>query len=52
MCDVVVTSFDVLRSEINYTHDRKETRLPKKYIIPHTPLMQLKFWRVVVDEGT
>eukprot|EP00455_Lapot_gusevi_P000845 TRINITY_DN10365_c0_g1_i4.p1 TRINITY_DN10365_c0_g1~~TRINITY_DN10365_c0_g1_i4.p1 ORF type:complete len:668 (+),score=136.83 TRINITY_DN10365_c0_g1_i4:132-2006(+) len=51
--DVVITSFQVLAGEVNYLSPagRSGLRNKKKYTKPVTPLMELRWWRVVVDEA-
>lgn len=52
--DIVISSYGVLASEINFTPlnpERTSQRHPSKYPRPKTPLMALQFWRVVMDEA-
>ena len=48
--DVVLTSFDVLRAEVNFVPNTRSFRRPKKYAVPHCPLLQVRWWRLVIDE--
>ena len=51
--DVVVTTYSVLTAEINFTalNPEKSLRRESKYPRPKSPLMQLSWWRVVMDEA-
>ncbi|PRW05825.1 E3 ubiquitin- ligase SHPRH [Chlorella sorokiniana] len=49
--DVVLTSFDVLRAEVNFVPNARSFRRPKKYAVPHCPLLQVRWWRLVIDEA-
>ena len=51
--DVVITTYSVLAAEINFTalNPEKSLRKEPKYPRPKSPLMQLSWWRVVMDEA-
>ncbi|KAG0645405.1 putative ATP-dependent helicase [Hyphodiscus hymeniophilus] len=51
--DVVVTTYSVLAAEINFTalNPEKSLRTESKYPRPKSPLMQLSWWRVIMDEA-
>ena len=51
--DVVVTTYSVLAAEINFTalNPEKSLRKESKYPRQKSPLMQLSWWRVVMDEA-
>jgi E3 ubiquitin-protein ligase SHPRH len=51
--DVVVTTYSVLAAEINFTalNPEKSLRRESKYPRPKSPLMQLSWWRVIMDEA-
>jgi E3 ubiquitin-protein ligase SHPRH len=51
--NVVVTTYSVLAAEINFTalNPEKSLRRESKYPRPKSPLMQLCWWRVVMDEA-
>lgn len=51
--DVVITTYDVLRAEIWIATDepQRSMRNPKQYERPVTPLVQLSWWRVCIDEA-
>eukprot|EP01083_Nonionella_stella_P279486 950723_1 len=50
--DVVVTTYEVLRDDFFHAQEEssREMRYEKKYRIVPSPLKQLKFWRIVLDE--
>ncbi|GBF99704.1 hypothetical protein Rsub_12416 [Raphidocelis subcapitata] len=54
-CDVVLTTYDVLRRELAMQPDDEEPqrslRRPKRYEVVPTPLTRLRWWRVVLDEA-
>jgi E3 ubiquitin-protein ligase SHPRH len=51
--DVVITTYEVLRGEIHLAIDPppRSLRLEKKYERPKSPLVQLHWWRVCIDEA-
>jgi E3 ubiquitin-protein ligase SHPRH len=51
--DVVLTTYSVLAAEIHYTklNGEKSLRQKPKYPRPKSPLMQLSWWRVCIDEA-
>lgn len=51
--DVVVSTYAVLAAELNFTklNPEKELRRESKYPRPKSPLMQLSWWRVAIDEA-
>ncbi|WFD18260.1 RING-type E3 ubiquitin transferase [Malassezia caprae] len=50
--DVMVVSFETLARDLAASHAApvRSLRHPKKYERPRSPLVQLDFWRVVMDE--
>jgi len=55
-CDVVLTTYDTLRSEIHSEADpravpSRSLRYPKRYEVVPTPLTRLCWWRVCMDEA-
>ncbi|WFD25319.1 RING-type E3 ubiquitin transferase [Malassezia nana] len=50
--DVMVVSFETLARDLAASHaaPARSLRHPKKYERPRSPLVQLDFWRVVMDE--
>lgn len=51
--DVVVTTYSVLTSELDYATGEPDRarRAPRKYHRPRSPLIQLLWWRVCMDEA-
>lgn len=51
--DVVVTTYSVLTSELDYAlgEPDRARRNPRKYHRPRSPLTQLSWWRVCLDEA-
>ncbi|GAB4816117.1 hypothetical protein N2152v2_003163 [Parachlorella kessleri] len=51
--DVVLTTFDVLQREVYYAPNERASGLrhAKRYAIPTCPLLQVRWWRLVVDEA-
>ncbi|KUI71105.1 hypothetical protein VM1G_07160 [Cytospora mali] len=51
--DVVVTTYSVLTSELDYAlgEPDRARRQPRKYHRPRSPLTQLSWWRVCLDEA-
>lgn len=51
--DVVVTTYTVLTTELNYAlgEPDRARRNPRKYHRPRSPLTQLRWWRVCMDEA-
>ncbi|KAL2098878.1 hypothetical protein ACEWY4_005358 [Coilia grayii] len=56
--DVVITTYDVLRSELNYvdlphsnSEDGRRFRTHKRYMAVPSPLVAVEWWRVCLDEA-
>ncbi|KAG5518538.1 hypothetical protein PMAC_002934 [Pneumocystis sp. 'macacae'] len=51
--DVIITSYNILSSEVHYINlmPERSLRHNKKYIPKLSPLVQIQFWRVCVDEA-
>ncbi|XP_063040312.1 E3 ubiquitin-protein ligase SHPRH isoform X2 [Engraulis encrasicolus] len=56
--DVVITTYDVLRSELNYvdlphsnSQDGRRFRTHKRYMAVPSPLVAVEWWRVCLDEA-
>lgn len=51
--DVVITTYNVLTSELDYAlgEPDRARRKPRKYHRPRSPLTQLSWWRVCLDEA-
>ncbi|KAG8444169.1 hypothetical protein GDO86_009376 [Hymenochirus boettgeri] len=56
--DVVITTYDVLRSEINYvdiphsnSEDGRKFRNQKRYMAVPSPLVAVEWWRICLDEA-
>ncbi|KAI1106142.1 SNF2 family N-terminal domain-containing protein [Jackrogersella minutella] len=51
--DVVITTYNVLQSEIHYAAEppARSMRHEKKYRYPKSPLLQISWWRVCLDEA-
>ncbi|XP_024122367.1 E3 ubiquitin-protein ligase SHPRH isoform X1 [Oryzias melastigma] len=56
--DVVITTYDVLRSELNYvdiphsnSQDGRRFRNQKRYMAVPSPLVAVEWWRVCLDEA-
>ncbi|KAG9336207.1 hypothetical protein JZ751_002554 [Albula glossodonta] len=56
--DVVITTYDVLRSELNYvdiphsnSEDGRRFRNQKRYMAVPSPLVAVEWWRVCLDEA-
>lgn len=51
--DVVITTYSVLTSELDYAlgEPDRARRAPRKYLRPRSPLAQLRWWRVCMDEA-
>lgn len=51
--DIVVTTYSILAAEIHYTqlNPEKSLRRESKYPRAKSPLMQLSWWRVCIDEA-
>lgn len=51
--DVVVTTYNVLTSELDYAMGEPDRarRKPRKYHRPRSPLVQIRWWRVCMDEA-
>eukprot|EP00741_Cyanophora_paradoxa_P013784 tig00020710_g13306.t1 len=53
-CDLVLTTYTVLRSEVNYSQQAdvlRALRFQKRYDVPESPLLALDWWRVILDEA-
>ncbi|RDW68462.1 hypothetical protein BP5796_09119 [Coleophoma crateriformis] len=52
-CDIVLTTYGVLSAELNFTklNPEKVLRGKKKYERPKSPLLELQFFRVAIDEA-
>ncbi len=52
--DVIITSYDVLRTELSFhtasQYDEKKFRKPKLHAVIPSPLSHLLWWRIVIDE--
>ena len=53
VADVVMTTFDVLKMEVDYDASKNERRLrhPKRYLIPDCALLKVNFFRMIADEA-
>eukprot|EP00079_Xenopus_tropicalis_P035704 XP_017949475.1 PREDICTED: E3 ubiquitin-protein ligase SHPRH [Xenopus tropicalis] len=56
--DVVITTYDVLRSELNYvdiphsnSEDGRKFRNQKRYMAVPSPLVAVEWWRICLDEA-
>ena len=51
--DVVITTYNVLQTEIHFAEPppQRNMRLERKYHRPQSPLVQLSWWRVCLDEA-
>ncbi|XP_067099259.1 E3 ubiquitin-protein ligase SHPRH isoform X1 [Osmerus mordax] len=56
--DVVITTYDVLRSELNYvdiphsnSKDGRRFRYQKRYMAVPSPLVAVEWWRICLDEA-
>ncbi|KAI1805495.1 SNF2 family N-terminal domain-containing protein [Daldinia bambusicola] len=51
--DVVITTYNVLQAEIHYAEDPPDRamRHQRKYYRPKSPLTQISWWRVCLDEA-
>lgn len=56
--DVVITTYDVLRSELNYvdiphsnSQDGRRFRNQKRYMAVPSPLVAVEWWRICLDEA-
>lgn len=56
--DVVMTTYDVLRSELNYvdlphsnSEDARRFRTQKRYMAVPSPLVAVEWWRICLDEA-
>lgn len=51
--DVVITTYQVLTSEVHFTqlNPEKKLRSESKYPRPKSPLMMLSWWRCIIDEA-
>lgn len=51
-CDIVVTSYSDLRFELLYTESHSRTlRHEKRHVSPKSPLIDVCWWRICVDEA-
>ena len=53
VADVVITTFDVLKMEVDYDASKNERRLrhPKRYLVPDCALLKVDFFRMIADEA-
>jgi E3 ubiquitin-protein ligase SHPRH len=50
--DCIVTDFTTLSKELYFTETTDRTlRQTKKFVYPSTPLLQMNFWRIILDEA-
>jgi E3 ubiquitin-protein ligase SHPRH len=51
--DIVISTYSVLAAEINFTqlNPTKKLRNESKYPRPKSPIMQLSWWRILLDEA-
>lgn len=56
--EVVITTYDVLRSELNYvdiphsnSEDGRRFRNQKRYMAIPSPLVAVEWWRICLDEA-
>lgn len=56
--DVVITTYDVLRTELNYvdiphsnSKDGRRFRNQKRYMAVPSPLVAVEWWRICLDEA-
>ncbi|XP_028912253.1 E3 ubiquitin-protein ligase SHPRH [Ornithorhynchus anatinus] len=56
--DIVITTYDVLRSELNYvdiphsnSEDGRRFRNQKRYMATPSPLVAVEWWRICLDEA-
>ncbi|PMD34610.1 putative SNF2 family helicase/ATPase [Hyaloscypha variabilis F] len=51
--DIVISTYSVLAAEINFTqlNPTKTLRKESKYPRPKSPIMQLSWWRILLDEA-
>ena len=51
--DIVITSYDVLRSELDFSesHDYQHLRNNKRYFSQVSPLKSVHWWRICFDEA-
>jgi E3 ubiquitin-protein ligase SHPRH len=51
--DIVISTYSVLAAEINFTqlNPTKQLRNESKYPRPKSPIMQLSWWRILLDEA-
>lgn len=51
--DVVITTYNILTQELDYAlgEPNRARRAPRKYHRPRSPLTQLRWWRVCMDEA-
>ena len=40
-----------LPRQVNFVPNTRSFRRPKKYAVPHCPLLQVRWWRLVIDEA-
>jgi E3 ubiquitin-protein ligase SHPRH len=51
-CDVVLTTYPVIAAEIWYVNTvQRDLRRAKKYVPPQSPLTEVEWWRVCLDEA-
>lgn len=56
--DIVIITYDVLRSELNYVNiphsnseDGRRLRTQKRYMAIPSPLVAVEWWRICLDEA-
>ena len=52
--DVILTTYDLLRSEVHFSKEYqavRQLRHERKHKPPLTPLVQIQFWRICLDEA-
>lgn len=52
--DLVITTYGILQSELRFTNEEqcdKSFRYAKRYCSPQTPLLNIEWWRLCLDEA-